>query len=543
VTSLALHSRALLVLAVADPEEPQAVDAVRRLWENCESFAMHAPLARWGLEMPFPAQQKLAEELARTIGGGTQLIGARERPRIQGDDRPSLYQAFLFIEQDLLGVMAMLAPGDDEVGSWEDLDRRWSEHLGPFSAEPLLGLHYVYSALTAAPGADARDTRDGERVLASEDSAAAAAVLLARDLPGLQDRTRQQRWHRTAEGVLVWHAEPSRQDRLPARDRRIAALADAEAEGALDEWLWQPRDRHMLAPFVRYLVHAGRMRRQIDAYLQGRDFGQFRRLLTERCDQLARLHRRFIENESAALFDELLRSQALLKNLQVGETGLVRTLTLRRSALRSVEIALHSMEEAVPLPAEVRPDSLFDADRRAGTRFRRMVEDDCAYLGDVREQVSEMVRIAETTIVSRLNRREQWLALLQTAFLGALLMGLAAVQALGYHVPAPGYLQTPLIAFLSVLALAVPLAASRVASGRAAPPPVSGPLARIDAAVGLTLGATSGWLLVTALWTVVGAGPTPPWLSLVAAAAATMAVAAAGWYRRRARDARRCDAP
>jgi hypothetical protein len=55
--------------------------------------------------------------------------------------------------------------------------------------------------------------------------------------------------------------------------------------------------------------------------------------------------------------------------------------------------------------------------------------------------------------VSRLNLREQRLALLQTAFLGALLMGLAVVQALSHHVPAPGYLHAPLIAFFSVLAL------------------------------------------------------------------------------------------
>ncbi|WP_144440771.1 CATRA conflict system CASPASE/TPR repeat-associated protein [Streptomyces roseifaciens] len=529
-----LHSRALLVLAVADPEDPRAVAAVRRLWENCESFAMHAPLARWHLNASFPTQQELAEELGHTRGGGTRLIRARERPREPDVGRPSVHQAFLFVEHDALGVMAMLAPGEDETDSWADLDRRWSEHLGQFPSERLLGLHHIYTALADALTSEPVGTPGGDSTLASEDAVAATATLLARDIPGLRDGPWQRRWQRTAQGALVWHPEPGRQGRAPVRDRRIAALAATEAEGPLDQWLWQPPDRHTLAPFVRYLVHAGMMHRQMTVYLEGRNFGELRLLLTTHCDQLTRLHRQFIENESSALFEELLRSQALLKSLQVGETGLVRTLTLRRSALRTVEIALHSMEEAVALPAEVRPYSMFDADRRAGTRFRRIVEDDCAYLSDVREQVSEIVRITETTIVSRLNRREQRLALLQTAFLGALLMGLAAVQALTYHVPAPGYLQTPLIAFLSVLALAVPLAASRVAAGRAAPPPVSGPLANVDAAVGIALGATSGWLLITALRMVTGAGPTPPWLSLVAAAAAATAVAAADRYRRRA---------
>jgi hypothetical protein len=279
------------------------------------------------------------------------------------------------------------------------------------------------------------------------------------------------------------------------------------------------------------------MRRQMAVYLEGRDFGELRRRLTGQCDQLAVLHRQFIENESAALFEELLRSQALLKNLQVGESGLVRTLTLRRSALRTVEIALHSMEQAVALP-EVRPYSMFDADRRAGALFRRMVEDDNAYLNDVREQVGEIVRITETTIGSRFTRREQRLALLQTAFLGALLMGLAAVQALGYRVPMPGHVQAPLIAFLFVLALALPLAAARVAAGRVAPPTVSGPLAHIDAVAGLGLGASSGWLLVTVLWAVTASGPVPPWLSPAAAMTAAAAVAVAGWYHRRARGPR-----
>ncbi|WP_189943491.1 CATRA conflict system CASPASE/TPR repeat-associated protein [Streptomyces aurantiogriseus] len=543
MTGLVLHSRALLVLAVADPEDPRAVDAIRRLWENCERFAMRAPLTRRHLDASFPTREELAEEIARTRDGGTRLIRARERPRAPDAAKPSVYQAFLFVEHDVLVFSALLAPGEDETDSWADLDRRWSEHLGPVPSERLLGLHHVHTALADAVTSPSAGTRDEDGALASEEAATAAAALLARDIPGLRDGPWQRRWQRTAEGALVWHTDPGGRGRVPARDRRIAVLAATEAEGSLDEWLWQPADRYTPAPFVRYLVHAGKMRRQMAAYLEGRDIGELRHRLTAQCDQLAGLHRQFIEHESAALFEELLRSQALLKNLQVGETGLVRTLTLRRSALRTVEIALHSMEEAVALPAEVRPYSLFDADRRAGARFRRMVEDDSAYLSDLREQVSETVRITETTIVSRLHRREQRLALLQTAFLGALLMGLAAVQALSYRVPAPGYLQAPLIAFLSVLALALPLAASRVAAGRAAPPPVSGPLARVDTAVVLALGATSGWLLTTALRTVTASGPAPPWLSLTAASAAVMAIAAGGRYRRRSREARRRSAP
>lgn len=528
-----LHSRALLVLAVADPGDPRSVGAVRQLWENCENFAMHAPLARWHLDTSFPTGEELEEQLARTRGGGTRLIRARERPRAPEVGKPAVYQAFLFVEHDVLGVMAMLAPGEDETDSWADLDRRWSQHLEPFPAERLLGLHHVYTALVADPTAESAGTAHGNGTLASEDAVAAAA-LLVREIPGLRDGHWQRLWQRTAEGTLVWHAQQGGQGRLPARDRRLAALAATEAEGALDEWLWQPPDRHTLAPLMRYLVHAGKMRRQMAVYLEGRDFGELRRLLTEQCDRLAGLHRQFIENESAALFGELLHSQALLKNLQVGESGLVRTLTLRRSALRTVEIALHSMEQAVALP-EVRPYSMFDADQRAGALFRRVVEDDSAYLSDIREQVSEIVRITETTIGSRFNRREQRLALLQTAFLGALLMGLTAVQALGYHVPVPGHVQTPLIAFLFVLALTLPLTASRVAAGRAVPPTVSGPLAHIDAVAGLGLGASSGWLLITALWAVTASGPVPPWLSPATATTAATAVAAVGWYRQRQR--------
>ncbi|MEV5433423.1 CATRA conflict system CASPASE/TPR repeat-associated protein [Streptomyces sp. NPDC052701] len=543
MTDLVLHSRALLVLGVADPGDPQAVDAVRRLWENCGNFAMHAPLTRWHLDASFPAREELAEELARTRGGGTRVIRARERPRAPDVDKPAVYQAFLFVAHDVLGVMAMLAPGEDETDSWAELDGRWSAHLEQFSSERLLGLHRIYTALAAPVTSESAGTSDGNGVLVPEAAAAAAAALLARDIPGLRDRRRQRLWQRTAEGALVWHVDPGGQDSIPVRDRRIAVLAAAEAESALDRWLWQPPDRHTLAPFVRYLVHAGKMRRQMAAYLDGRDFGELRRLLIEQCDQLARLHRQFTENESAALFEELLHSQTLLKNLQLGESGLVRTLTLRRSALRTVEIALYSMEQAVALPDEVEPSSMFGADRRAGALFRRMVEDDNAYLSDIREQAGEMVRITETTIVSQLNRREQRLTMLQTAFLGALLMGLAAVQALTYRVPAPGYLQTPLIVFLSALALAVPLAASRVAAGRVAAPALSGPLSHADSAVGIALGAASGWLLITALWTLTASAPAPPWFSLAAAAVATTAVAAVCWHRRRIRGSRRPGAP
>jgi hypothetical protein len=128
----------------------------------------------------------------------------------------------------------------------------------------------------------------------AEGAVTAAAALLTRDIPGLRNGPWQRRWQRPAEGLLVWHPEPGRPGRAPARDRRIAALAATEAEDVLDEWLWQPPDRHTLAPFVRYLVHAGKMRRQMAAYLEGRDVGELRRLLAAQCDQLAGLHRQFI---------------------------------------------------------------------------------------------------------------------------------------------------------------------------------------------------------------------------------------------------------
>ena len=88
-------------------------------------------------------------------------------------------------------------------------------------------------------------------------------------------------------------------------------------------------------------------------------------------------------------------------------------------------------------------------------------------------------------------RRQERFNLLQTAIIGAVIVGLTAVQALGYQLPVPGPVKPPVIAALGAIALLLASIVVRLAlsSGRQ-------PLAWLSyTAAGLTVAALT-WLVV-----------------------------------------------
>jgi hypothetical protein len=160
------------------------------------------------------------------------------------------------------------------------------------------------------------------------------------------------------------------------------------------------------------------------------------------------------------------------------------------------------------------------------------LEDDRLYLDAARERATEVARITDALVNHRLadldevaRRQQERLSLLQTSFLGALLMGLAAIQALGYTVSSLKPVQGPVIAVLMALALCLPTAVLRLSATA-----VDGAPFGVADHLGLAaLGAAVGWLATSVVSvTVLERLAEPSWTIPVAAVGALLAAAAGG---------------
>jgi hypothetical protein len=130
--------------------------------------------------------------------------------------------------------------------------------------------------------------------------------------------------------------------------------------------------------------------------------------------------------------------------------------------------------------------------------FAQQLDDDVLYLEAARERTRDITAVTATVVQHRLQqrqeagrRRQERFNLLQTAIIGAVIVALTAVQALGYQIPLPGPVKPPVIATLGAIALLLASIVVRLAlsSGRQ-------PLAWLSyTAAGLTVAALT-WLAV-----------------------------------------------
>jgi hypothetical protein len=115
---------------------------------------------------------------------------------------------------------------------------------------------------------------------------------------------------------------------------------------------------------------------------------------------------------------------------------------------RTVEIARHNMRERM----------LAD-DMAVADWFLRRLDDDLGYADAVRERAREIAAVADQVIGDRLRRRAEeterrWarFGVLEAAIIGTVIMMLAAVQALGYTVPVPGWAKPVIVGGLGLIA-------------------------------------------------------------------------------------------
>jgi hypothetical protein len=174
--------------------------------------------------------------------------------------------------------------------------------------------------------------------------------------------------------------------------------------------------------------------------------------------------------------------------------------------------------------------------------FGDQLADDRLYVEASVERADRMYEITGALIEQWVREREEErraraerLGVLQASIVGALLMALAAVQALEYRLPLPARLEAPLIAVLSALALTLPTVAIRLS--RQAPDPA--PLGLAGHIGSALVGASMGWLVESLATCLRHEPPAAVWTMAWAAAggvAGMFAAALRSWVVRRSGD-------
>ncbi|MGW5780275.1 CATRA conflict system CASPASE/TPR repeat-associated protein [Streptomyces sp. NPDC003863] len=423
---------------------------LRLLWEACAQTGMNTALQSGG-ELTLPDGDVLT--------GGFAFRSLRQR-----SDADGTRQAMLYRMNDVVGLTVMLAadegPGRSAAESarvLRALERTWDEaRVRAVAAQTdpsatadtdasLIGSVRVHRSLRVP---------DGSTVM----ELAAVGEGLRRELA---PQARLSRPVVTDDDLMLWEITRSDGGFSAPRDLLITTLATDEQEGLLDDWSWHAAHGD-LVPLTRYLIGATQVREN------------HRVRLDSSADLAEHLHR--LRHDSA----ELTRNwQNLTASSQVGSAigrrALVRwerlaeqarralaeerlagaTTSNLRTMTRSLEVASAAMR-ILGTGADGRPRVL-DRDEEIRARLAAMLDDDVTYLGIAREQVAEAARVATESAAQRLQGHQQYLSLIQTTVIGALLLTLTAVQALAYKPPVPARLHAPLIAFLGALGLVLPL--------------------------------------------------------------------------------------
>ncbi len=505
-----VHQQAVLgyVFARADgPDAPAGWTHLQALWQAC----------RQQLQMDAAIPGLTSATLPGSGADGPAqpgLIAACQRP-----DGRGVWQAFLRRDHDVTCLALLMAPDpldttDDpeaDTGGWEALQRLW-DTLGPPSAPPgLLGQALLLLGL------------------APPDTPAAPAAGLV-ELSGLVRSTvagpaRPRWWQQpatTRHPFTLWDASASDRDDRAAR--RIVALATPAGEDDLYRWVWTSGDGE-LAPFARYLVHAAKLRHQLRVFDDGRAFRHIHTAVDTAVDDLLRLH--LSPNPATIALTQLLHARTRLAAVQTGTAGLIAVSTRLREISRTVAIAQTNMTAlATHADGPDPPTGLFADDHTLAAWFTDRLADEQVYLDAARDRARDIADLTAAVVGQRLadhhdttRRHQNRMTLLQTSILGALLMALAAIQALGYQLRVvPGTAKAPLIVLLATLALALPFWALRL-----------NPKARDGAPLGITdhimigaVGAAAGWL--TTAWATSGHHHPPAWTILAALGGAILTV-------------------
>jgi hypothetical protein len=490
---------ALLLYAFAaldgSPESTaHAWEALDRLWAACRlAGAMTEPM----LGIAAPEQLPVPPD-----GTGPFRVTASARRSTPG----RLRSMFVFTEHGTAGLVVALSADQDGDAAWEELVDQWAATVAEASNEELLGVVTVLVGLSP-----------------DEASAPAVRTTGTRLACRLQGEQGVGRFDVGPGGVLVWRRESA-----PARTQVYVVAAEDSAEDAVDEWVWAADGRQGLMPLTRYCLNLYRTVHQRDLHRAlppvARLVAETDQRTTSLMAELARERRHELDPRALVAADEHLRA------VQAATPGLLWR-TVRVQDIATTVRALQANTRRHCPPDHV-ADGVFAADDAELTWLIDHLDREAAYLDTLARRADAAHVAAGGVITGALTRRRERITLLQTSFLGALLMALAAIQSFQYSPPITQPVKGPLIAALAAAAFGLPFLVARWSRLIPGTEPYRWP----DLLAAAGFGACLGWLADTVAWMVTAGHPAPGWATATATVvAAALVVGPTAMITRRAR--------
>lgn len=368
---------------------------------------------------------------------------------------------FVFTEHGTAGLVAAISADRDGAEGWADLVAAWRKTA--LASDILLGSATVLLGL-------------------SDDPVGTAALLakgfgLNVDLPQADDGP---------GGALLWDVDRS------DRSRVLVIAAPPPAESTVDAWAWTVDGSQGLTPLPRYLLNVFRAYHQQNLYEALRPLSD---VITETDSAVTALARHLpTADDPGTPATELLAADRGLQQVRLGTTGLLWRLT----KIQEMATGVHGIRvnTRVNRPEATVSGGMFDRDDKALTWFADQLDREATYLDTLVRRTEAVHATATAVIGTATTRRHERLTLLQTSFLGALLMALAAIQSLQYTTTIAPALKAPVIAVLASAAFGLPLLLARWTGLVPRHEPYCWP----DLGAAAVFGGTLGWLGSAILW-------------------------------------------
>jgi hypothetical protein len=441
------------------------------------------------------------------------VSAARTPKKHETPQTPEIHAIYLYATHDTAILMGSLAPNRQNItlDTWQHLYNEWQQLTGD-PPESLLGQAFLFLAHLNDPEISLEQLQQLDEPV--------------HDALPVEGR-RRPRWHFNAtERVVFWGEDGS-----AGEPRIIAGLSPVgDDETTLEELVWWNEHRpYELVPFARYLLNAAKLR--FAARVYDRDAEEKiikpRDQVDANVERVMDLHEQLAREHHGSI-EEVVKEQDELSRHQAASAGLFEAMTKLKELKYDIEIAARNIELCKPelvrgsTPGNTE-GSPFDADLERAERLAEQFDYDLSFCEAARERAEEAQRLTRLRVdeaVEHGSRVQNRLTVIQSAFIGALLAGLGAIQALNPTIDIAEYLRLPLVAFITGVVLAAPLLVLHAFE----------PYQRVDYLAASVLGAATGWLAIALLW-----GSTPAvWAALGAAAlSAGVLLVLARWLDRK----------
>ena len=466
---------------------------LRAQWQACAALGMTEPVDGTGAPVTFPA--------APPEAGPLRLLAYARHP-----SESMLYSAFLFADHDTVGLVAAIAPNDQDplMRSWDQQLQAWRRGLG--AALPSAGLLGEAIVLTGLTGKASPLTRLFGAGSESVDDFVARASTAALGQPWESAAV-------TASGIRVYGfacAHPA------ARRQTYCLVAEQSAEATLDQWAWaRPGYQWGLAPFTRLCLHAAKLSYGEAVHRAAKSVSATIAQIDSAVVDIVRTASGWTE-ASPVQPRELLATDARLRLLLQQLHGLGWSVTRLRDLRETVNIALSNLRRYLPeVVARVGDaDDPFTQLVERATVLGRQIDHNINYLQDLQERARAAHEYVRLLVDHDGRQRSERLTLIQTSVISALLAALAAIAALTYKVPLAAPVQGPVIAMIGAVAFALPVALARWTGTLSRSVPYRWPDHVATGLIGLGL----GWFAVSAAWWYLDRHAPAPWPASAGAA-------------------------